>query len=191
MKEITEEEPLYELEDGTIVTAEELDEIIKKERKEFFEKYPDAYESKDIDCLDLVMKKEFAEAILKGEKVVEYRAYTRFYYDRIFDKKLTEWGEKNVAEEDMEHFVDYCRPLRKVNKIHFHNYNNSWFLDVEIYANWTVVVTDASVVAMEEDYGCTELKELNDELNAKGETDRPIFFYFAIGDILDTNLERK
>ena len=165
-----------------------LDEI-DVQKSAFFEKYPDVKRSEPIKCLNLIMKKEFAEAILKGEKTVEFRAYSKHYMDRLYDKDLMDYGEANIPDEDMDDFVDFARPLREVEKIHFHNYNNTWFLDVECIDNWTVVVTNEGVADLKAEFGCDELDDMLADLNKQKAKDRPIFFYFALGKVLGTDLK--
>lgn len=162
---------------------------IEAEKKAFFEKYPHVKRSEPIKVLNLIMKKEFAEAILKGEKTVEFRAYSQHYSDRLYDKNLMNVVAETIADEDMNDFVDFARPLREVETIHFHNYNNSWHLDVECVDNWTVAVVDEEVKDLRDTFGCTELDEMLAEMNARKEKNRPVFFYFAIGKVLDTDLK--
>ena len=162
--------------------------MIQEDRRKFFEKYPDCKVSEPIECLSLVMRKEFAEAILRGEKTVEYRDYSQYYQNRIYDWKLMEYAER-IAQEDMDDFVDFARPLRKVKMIHFHNYNNTWFLDVEVIDTWTVAVVRTEVEMLKREYNSDELFELLEDLEAKKATDRPIFFYFALGKVLGTDLK--
>lgn len=153
-------------------------------RRAFFRKYPDIKPSENIKCLSLLLKKEFAEAIINGEKTVEFRNYTKYYCGRLYDAKLVQYGDAHVSDKDMEDFVDFTRPLRKVETIHFHNYNNTWSLDVEVIDNWTVIVDKAGVQDMQEAFGCHELDGLLEELEEKKATERPIFFYFALGKVI-------
>lgn len=157
-------------------------------KDKFFEKYPDCPVSEPIKCLNLIMKREFAEAIVNGEKKVEYRAYSQHYYDRLYDKKVAAYASK-VADEDLDDYMEFAKPLRTVEKIHFHPYNNSWWLDVECIDNFTACPCKEDVEYLEAEYGDTELKDMQREFDGqKGNTNRPIFFYFAVGKILDTNL---
>ena len=164
------------------------DEQITAQNAAFFEKYPDIRKSEPVRCLNLIMKKEFALDILRGVKTVEFRSYSQHYWDRLFDKDLMDKAQ-TVADEDMDDFSDFARPLRTVEKIHFHNYNNSWYLDVEVTDNWTVIADDEGVRMLHEEYGCDELDELVEDLNRSKQRDRPIFFYFALGRVLGTDLK--
>ena len=159
-------------------------ERIEADKKAFFEKYPKVKRSDNIKVLNLIMKKEFAEAILKGEKTVEFRAYTKHYIDRLYDKNLVDFGDTYVKDEDMDDFVDFTRPLRQVETIHFHNYNNTWSLDVEVVDNWTVAVTRDQVQELQDEYNCHELDEVLVDMERMRKKDRPIYFYFALGKVL-------
>ena len=150
----------------------------------FLKKHPGIKPSENIKSLSLLLKREFAEAILKGEKTVEFREYSDYYCRRIYDAKLVEYGDNHVSNNDMEDFLTFAKPLRIVESIHFHNYNNTWSLDVECIDNWTVVVTKDGVKDLQDTYGCHELDELLAELEEKKATERPIFFYFAIGKVI-------
>ena len=93
---------------------------------EFLEKYH-APESEPIDLLNLIMRREFAEAILSGEKKVEIRTCSKHYFNRLTDKKVDKWMEEHCNDEDMdmEAFDEFTCSNRPVRSIHFHNYNVS------------------------------------------------------------------
>ena len=177
--------------------TEEEKKAYKKEIEAFFEKYPDCPRSKPVECLNLIMKKEFAEQILSGEKKVEFRAYSKHYCDRLYETAVVDWSDKKAAEiEDeeargafLDEVLDYASPLRPVKKIHFHNYSNSWYLDVECIANYTTIIERTDVEFLQDEFGCHELDEELERLEKMKAKDRPILFYFAIGKVLDTNLK--
>lgn len=171
------------------------------DKMEFFEKYPDAPVSEDIECLNLIMRKEFAMQILRGEKKVEVRAYSQFYYNRLFDKKVLDWADakademadKGVPEDEVNDFVqdciDFLNPLKNVRKIHFHNYDNTWFLDVTVSANYQVAVVREQVETLQELYDCHEFDEMLADLEKQKAKQRPLYFYFVVGDVIGTNLQ--
>ena len=77
------------------------------------EKYPDYCEAQDVECLNLIMRKEFAQQIIGGEKKVEFRAVSDHYISRLVDKKVVEFKKKHSDDEDVQEF---CDPLRIVKK---------------------------------------------------------------------------
>ena len=81
-----------------------------------------------IKVLNLIMKKEFAKQILEGTKEIEWRVFSPFYESRLIDEKVLEFKSLHLDNDD----ITYCvSDIRHPKVIHFHNYNNSWMLDVE------------------------------------------------------------
>ena len=159
-------------------------------RKEFFEAYPDCPRPKPIECLDLVMRKEFAKEIIAGTKTVEIRSYSDFYCNRLYDKVVSAYEEAHWDDQLMRMMmIDFNDSVRAVKTIHFHDYGKTWFLDVECIDNNTVLVNNEQVSFLQEEYDCHEFDEILAELNAENATERPIFFYFAVGKVLGTNLK--
>lgn len=158
-------------------------------RKKFFEEHPDCPKPKPVECLNLIMRREFAEEILSGKKRVEIRSYSQHYVDRLYDKDVLDYEDKHWDDEVMRmQMLDFNDSVRGVKKIHFHNYNNSWFLDVECIENNTVVVNDDQVGYLQDEFGCHEFDEELSRLNKRKAKDRPVYFYFAIGQVLGTDL---
>lgn len=152
----------------------------------YAERHPDFVMPEPIESLNLVMKKENALAILNGTKKVEYRAYSAHYCTRLIDAGVTKYMKLHAKDKD----IDEVSPMRPVYALHFHDYNNSWFLDVECVENGWVGVNDEGVRDMQDTFGCHELDAENERLNAIGETKRPIYFYFAVGKVIGTNLQQ-
>lgn len=72
---------------------------------------------KQVEAFDLIMRKENAWAILDGNKALELRSSSPFYIRRFLNPK----GTLDMTFEAFE--------PKDIHAIHFHDYNNSWFLD--------------------------------------------------------------
>ena len=164
-------------------------EFFAEQRAKFFAEHPDVPRPKPVECLNLIMRKEFAEEIIKGTKTVEVRSYSNHYCDRLYDKDVLAYEDAHWDDDLLRmQMIDFNDSVRAVKKIHFHNYNNSWFLDVECVDNNTVLLVDEQVKYLQDEYNCHEFDEELARLNKRRANERPIYFYFAIGKILDTNL---
>ena len=159
-------------------------------REKFFESNPDAPEAEDIECLNLIMKRVYAEQILAGTKKLEFRAYKPFYIKRLIDPKVANYIQEHIDDEDV---LTFCSDIRQVEKIHFHDYNNSWYLDVECKFNDAFSITKEDVKQLHKVYDChdydDDLKRM-DAVKVPIE-ERPWIFFFVCGKVLDTNLEKK
>ena len=144
--------------------------VYEEARKKFLEEHPDCPKPKPIECLNLIMRREFAEQILSDKDMLAYE-------DKYWDDELMRMQ-----------IIDFTNSVRAVKKIHFHNYNNSWFLDVECVDNSTVIVNDEQVGYLRDEFGCHEFDEELTMLNRRKAEDRPIYFYFAVGQVISTNL---
>ena len=153
---------------------------------EFRKRYPDAPEPKRKDVLNLILRKEIAQEIISGEKKVEIREVSPFYTSRLLDKDVAAYIEQH-PEISHEYGIIYD-PLIAVDKIHFYSYSNTWHLDVECLYNAIMTVCNDDVKFLQEEYNCHEFDEMLDELKGSPEGDRPQFYIFIIGRILDKKL---
>jgi hypothetical protein len=136
--------------------------------KELFENHPKASKAKEIDCLELKMRREYAEAILRGTKPVEFRQFKDFYINKLIDMET--------------------QSIRQVKKIHFHNYNRTWFLDIECSETNVFSITKEDIKFLQEKYGVHDFDEHLEYYEKNHIEQRPRFFYFVVSKILDTNL---
>lgn len=151
---------------------------------------------KSIQCLNLIMRKVNALDIVRGTKKVEIRSFSDHYYKRLVDKECQQWYETHRNDKDMdaEACDEFTSSIRPVYKIHFHDYNNSWFLDVECTENSFLAMTEENLASLEERFGFTDLYESLEAIKIEDDDDieeRPFFYYFAIGKIIDTNLDNQ
>lgn len=79
--------------------------------------------------------------------------------------------------------------IRQVKKIHFHNYNRSWFLDIECSETDVFSITKDDIEFLQEKYGAHDYDELLEYYEKNHIKQRPRLFYFVVGKVLDTNLK--
>lgn len=158
--------------------------------EKFFEEHPEAPIAKDVECLSLIMKREYAEQILAGTKKLEFRSYSNFYVKRLIDPEVSEYVRAHINDDEV---VMFCNDIKQVKKIHFHNYNNSWFLDIECDYNDVFRINKHDIEFLQKQYGCHDFDEdlKMMELNNVPQEKRPWVFYLVCGKVLDTNLEGK
>ena len=94
--------------------------------------------------------------------------------------------EEDVIKAQEEGIVD---PLRVVKTIHFHDYNNSWYLDCDVLVNDTCIVMKEDIDFLHEKYDSHDLDEMYEALELKKEKERPLFFFFVIDKVTETTLK--
>lgn len=152
----------------------------------FYETHPEAPVTKDVECLNLIMKREYAEQILAGTKKLEFRSYSDHYRKRLIDNDMADYIRMHINEEDV---LFFCDDVRQVKRIHFHNYNNSWFLDVECTYNNVFSITKEDIAFLQEKYDCHDYDDDLKYFESVNEPNRPYIFYFVCGKVLGTNLK--
>lgn len=153
--------------------------------EDFYEKHPNCPLSEDIESLNLIMKREYAEAIKKGTKTIEFRDFSKFYCDKLFDKDVDKYIAKHKDDPEVKEAMDkgIVTPLKMVNSLHFHNYNNSWTMDVECVENGVILLCEEDVKYLQDKYNCHALDDDLKLFEGKSDEERPMLFWFAVGEI--------
>ena len=84
---------------------------------------------------------------------------------------------------------EFTNDVKQVQKIHFHNYNNSWFLDIECDFNDVFSITKHDIEFLQNKYGVHDFDEELERYEKANVKERPWLFYFVCGKVLDTNLK--
>ena len=163
-------------------TAEEFDAA----REAYIKNHPEFIEAKDVECLNLPMKKEYALQILRGTKPLEFRAYSDFYISRLIDKRVSDFIDSHMDDDEVLMFYN---DIRQVKKIHFYNYAKTWYLDIECDFNDVFQLTRPDIEFLHSEYGVHDFDKDLEMFEQAGEEQRPFFFYFVCGKVLGTNLK--
>ena len=108
----------------------------------------------------------------------------------MIDPVVADYIQEHIDDDEV---MTFCSDIRQVEKIHFYNYNRSWYLDVEVTYNDVFCINKHDIEFLQENYGChdfdDELKRM--EAMRVPDNERPYLFYFEIGKILGTDLAIK
>lgn len=141
---------------------------------------------KQVEAYDLLMKKEYALEILSGKKRVEFRSFTDHYISRFMDREAMK-RNKAKGNPTIEELREEVRT--DIEYIHFHNYNNSWYLDVEIEGIGYCFVDSQDIGPLAEEFddfkAYIEDAKKNDQLPPD---ERPMMFYIVLAEVVATNL---
>ena len=143
-----------------------------------------------VETMDMVMRKENAEAIIKGERKVVFHTCDDNFFNLLHDEEVNKWMMEQRVDEDMDiqAMYEFVCSTRPVQTIHFHDDDNSWYLNVECTKNDLACLFRQDVEFLQKRFGCHDLDGILEDYEKKDSQMRPAFFYFALGKILDTNL---
>lgn len=165
-------------------------ELFEKARKIFFEVFPEVPLPEPIQMMDMVIDKQGASEILIGKRNMVYGTCEEFM-DDLYDQKVQDFEEEHWNDDLWRlMLIDFTDSVRGTLNLHLHDDDNTWYLDVECVENNTVMVRQDQIQYLNNRF---DFHELDDDLadeEAKGtpEDTRPIYFYFALGKVLKTNL---
>lgn len=125
------------------------------------------YKGKEYDAYSLVMRRENAEAILRGEKKLEVRAATPYYQRMFID-------EGRPLEEGEE------IPFKKICAIHFYSTGAPWTLDCMIGVIGVAELNEEVVADLAEEFDFHDFDEEVKKYEGLPEDERPDFFYLSI-----------
>lgn len=129
----------------------------------------------EAEAFDLIMRKEFAWDILEGRKKLEFRDVSAFYIRKFLKPK----GSLQKTFDALE--------TKDCKYIHFHDYGNTWSLDVEIGDKFFFGVAPEGVEVLHK-YDCHEFDEMAEENKGKKPDEVPLLFAFEIKSVLATSL---
>ena len=127
---------------------------------------------KEYEAYDLVMRRENAQAIIDGTKTVEIRSFSSHYISLFYDKER----RKNFDATN----VDIEEPFKDIKFVRFHNYNYSWYLDVEIDEIGSIILDKEGIGCLQEDFGFHELDHEIANYKDKPTDEIPLVFYLHI-----------
>jgi len=142
------------------------------------------YEDKEVDAYDFLMKKENALEIMSGKKKLEIRSFTPKYYKLLIDREQEAKNRENPEE--------YILPIRTdISFIHFHNYNNSWFLNVKIKEIGLAMMDKEEIEILAEEFDFHDYDNEWQKFEKLPNAQKPMFFWFAIEKIIEHNVNFK
>ena len=167
---------LVELENNPNASEANKQFVLKK--RKLVELYPEYREPEPIPVLNLIMRREFAEEIVSGTKKLEFRDFSDFYCGKLLDK--TNYDLQVTLPDDLK---EACEIVRQVKSIHFHNYNNSWELDVECLSTFYFEISQTGLKYIQDFYNCHDYDEDAEYYSEVGGRP-PLLFAMAVGKIL-------
>lgn len=176
---------------------EKYERLFKKVQEILKRKYKcEVKMPEEVHNFDLILKRESAEEILLDVKDVEFRKYSDYYNKRLLcDDILDAYAKYKDDTEIIEACEDWdvkevLEPMKVVRSIHFRDYNNTWYLDIEVRGCNLVLVDNDSAIMLYEETGDTTLFEWIDEMGDDYGKEKVFTYFFILGDVIDMkNLE--
>ena len=135
----------------------------------------------EVEAYALIMKRENALEILRGEKTIEIRVDSPRYVKMFTDQEQVERNRKAEAEGRDE----WESPLRKdIGFVHFYNYAGTCSLDCEIDEIGTASLIKDDIDFLNEEYGFHDFDNEWQQYEGKPEEEIPFFFYIHIAAIV-------
>lgn len=131
---------------------------------------------KEYEAYDLVMRRENAQAIIDGKKTIEIRSFNSHYMSLFYDKEK----RKNFDPSDL----NAEEPFKDIQFVRFHNYNYSWYLDVQIDEIGSVILDKTGIMGLQRDFNYHELDSEIERYKDTPEEEIPIVFYMHIAEIV-------
>jgi hypothetical protein len=135
-----------------------------------------------VQAYDLIMRTEHALEIIAGKKPLEIRAFSDHYCRMFTDEAISAENEKHAKDKNYE----WQNPSRKdIAYIHFHNYNNSWMLDVRIDELDASFMTESDIKWLADEFGFHDYDNEWQQYVGKPDDEVPMFFWMHIDEVVN------
>lgn len=132
---------------------------------------------------DLIMRKEHALEIIAGKKPLEIRAFSDHYCKMFTDEAILDQNDKALKEGRND---DWTEPVRTdIRHIHFHNYNNSWMLDVEIDDLGACWMCEEDIKWLGDEFGFHDYDNEWQQYAHLPENEQPMFYWLHIAKVVN------
>lgn len=140
------------------------------------------YKGEEIEAYSLIMRKENALDILRGNKIIETRAFSSKYEKMFTDFYQLEENEK-LRKAGRE---DECQPILRtdIEAVHFYSTGASWTLDVAIDEIGIGEVTEEGIKFMHEEFDFHDFDDQLEMFKKNPPKEIPLFYYLHICEII-------
>ena len=156
---------------------------------EFIARY-NAPQPEPVKKLELYASREEADEILKGDRKVIIRPFTDSYWEYMTDHEVDEWmtAHRDCFGMDMEAFNEFMCATRPIDNIHFHDEQDTWFIDTTCIENGLIPVNRERVKDLNDRFDCKDLNRLLMKIENRKDvySEPPLYYYFVIGDVIGT-----